>query len=91
MKAYSGETHVNVGVGQDVTIRDLAETIAEVVGFTGNFQYDASKPDGAPRKLLDASRLAALGWVAKTELRQGLARTYEWYLANASGRPAPGA
>ena len=82
MEVYSGESHVNVGVGKDMTIRELAKTIAEVVGFVGDFRYDASKPDGTPRKLLDVSRLTALGWTAKTELHEGLRRTYEWYLGN---------
>ncbi len=80
MKNYSGESHVNVGTGTDVTIRELAETVAEVVGFAGSFRYDASKPDGTPRKLLDVSRLASLGWRATVDLREGLRRTYEWYL-----------
>ena len=75
---YSGEPHINIGTGQDVTIRELAETIAEVVGYTGEFRYDASKPDGMPRKLLDVSRLRALGWSATTGLHEGLAKTYDW-------------
>jgi GDP-L-fucose synthase len=82
MKSYSGESHVNVGTGSDVTIRELAETVAEAVGFTGGFQYDASMPDGTPRKLLDVSRLASLGWRTAVDLREGLRRTYEWYLAH---------
>lgn len=82
MAVYSGESHVNVGAGKDLTIRELAETIAQVVGFVGDFRYDASKPDGTPRKLLDVARLTALGWTAKTELHEGLRRTYEWYLEN---------
>ncbi len=82
MKNYSGESHINVGTGTDVTIRELAETVAEVVGFAGTFRYDASKPDGTPRKLLDVSRLASLGWRATVDLREGLRRTYEWYLAH---------
>ena len=79
MKHYSDEPHVNVGTGSDVTIAELAETIARVIGWQGKFRYDASKPDGAPRKLLDVSKLAALGWRAKTPLEQGLAQTYGWY------------
>ncbi len=82
MKVYSGDPHVNVGTGKDVTVRELAETVAEVVGFTGGFAYDTSKPEGTPQKLLDVSRMAGLGWVAGTDLRTGLRRTYEWYLAN---------
>jgi GDP-L-fucose synthase len=79
MKHYSDEPHVNVGTGSDVTIAELAETIARVVGWQGQFRYDASKPDGTPRKLLDVSKLTALGWRARTSLEQGLARTYDWY------------
>jgi GDP-L-fucose synthase len=80
MKAYSDEPHVNVGTGTDVTIDELARTVCEVVGFRGERRYDAGKPDGAPRKLLDVSRLHKLGWRAKTPLRDGLARTYDFYL-----------
>ena len=79
MKAYSDEWHVNIGTGEDVTIDELARTVCEVVGFQGERRYDASKPDGAPRKLLDVSRLNALGWHAQTPLRDGLARTYDFY------------
>jgi GDP-L-fucose synthase len=80
MRNYSDEGHINVGTGTDVTIRELAETVAEVVGFEGGFAYDSTKPDGTPRKLLDVSRLSALGWQAKTALRDGLAETYDWFL-----------
>ena len=76
---------VNVGTGEDVTIRELAATVMEVVGFTGEIVFDASKPDGTPRKLLDVSRLAALGWRASTGLRDGIARSYADFL---SARPA---
>jgi GDP-L-fucose synthase len=79
MVHYSDEPHVNVGTGSDVTIAELAETIARVVGWQGRFRYDASKPDGTPRKLLDVSKLTALGWRAKTPLEQGLAQAYGWY------------
>ena len=72
-----------VGSGSDLTIAELAETMAKVVGFAGRFVYDASKPDGTPRKLLDVSRLAALGWQARIPLEDGLRRTYDWYKANA--------
>jgi GDP-L-fucose synthase len=68
---------VNVGVGADVTIREIATQIAELVGFDGRIEFDPSKPDGAPRKLMDCRRLNALGWHAKTPLRAGLARAYE--------------
>jgi GDP-L-fucose synthase len=67
---------VNVGTGTDVTIRELTELVAEVVGYRGRIAWDAAKPDGTPRKLLDVSRLAALGWRARVDLRDGVARTY---------------
>jgi len=75
-------SHINVGVGEDVTIRELAETVKDVVGFRGQIRFDTSKPDGTPRKLLDVSRLRALGWQARTDLRSGLKQTYDWFLAN---------
>lgn len=75
-------SHVNVGTGLDCTIRELAETVAQVVGYEGRLVFDISKPDGAPRKLLDVSRLRALGWVASISLKEGLHDTYEWFLAN---------
>lgn len=80
MKHYDGETIINVGVGEDITIRELAEVIREVVGYTGKIVFDPSKPDGTPRKLLDVSRLHALGWKAKIPLREGLEQTYRWYV-----------
>jgi GDP-L-fucose synthase len=73
-------SHVNIGTGIDVTIRELAETISEVVGFNGAIHFDSSKPDGAPRKLLDVSLINKLGWRASVGLREGLASTYSWYL-----------
>ncbi len=73
-------SHVNVGVGDDVSIRELAETIQAVVGYSGEIRFDRTKPDGTPRKLLDVRRLEALGWKARTGLREGLARTYDWFL-----------
>ena len=82
MKVYSDEEHVNVGTGEDVTIRKLAELICQVVAFEGELAFDAGKPDGAPRKLLDVSKLKGLGWQAKTPLAEGLADAYEWYLEN---------
>lgn len=80
MQTYSDAEHVNVGTGADVTIRELAETVCRVVGFEGTLTFDASKPDGTPRKLLDVSKLAALGWRAQTTLQEGLEKTYRWYL-----------
>ena len=82
MEHYAGEQHVNVGTGRDMTIAELAETIREMVGFRGRLTYDRSKPDGAPRKLLDVTRLTRLGWQAKIELRVGLESTYRWFLDN---------
>ncbi len=76
---------LNVGCGQDLSIRELAQTVAAVVGFEGELVFDASKPDGTPRKLLDVSRIARLGWRARTGLAQGIASAYQDYL----GRPAP--
>lgn len=73
-------SHINVGTGIDCTIRQLVETVAKVVGYSGHIAFDASKPDGAPRKLMDVSRLAALGWTAGTSLEEGLASTYQWFL-----------
>lgn len=75
-------SHINVGTGVDCIIRELAETMAKVVGFTGQVVFDASKPDGTPRKLLDVSRLADLGWRYSIELEQGLRKTYQWFLTH---------
>lgn len=86
MKNYSGESHVNVGTGVDVTIKELAETVAEVIGYAGDLQFDQSKPDGPPRKLLDVARLTGLGWTASTELRQGLELTYGTFLSDMKER-----
>ena len=75
-------SHINVGTGVDCTIRELAETVAKVTGFTGRLSFDASKPDGAPRKLMDVSRLKALGWQADIGLEDGLRDAYGWYVEN---------
>ncbi len=75
-------SHINVGTGKDCTIREMAETMAKVVGFEGEVVFDSSKPDGTPRKLMDVSRLASLGWKYKVELETGLRNTYQWFLAN---------
>jgi GDP-L-fucose synthase len=80
LKHYSQDQHINVGTGEDLEIGELALLVADTVGFRGRIRYDRSKPDGAPRKLLDVSRLAALGWRAKTPLREGLARSYQWFI-----------
>ena len=73
---------INIGSGVDCTIRELAETVARVTGFTGKLTFDASKPDGTPRKLLDVSRLRSLGWQATIPLEDGLRDAYRWYLDN---------
>jgi len=73
-------SHINVGTGVDCTIRELVETVAKVTGYEGAISFDVTKPDGAPRKLMNVSRLADLGWVYKTSLEQGLKTTYEWFL-----------
>lgn len=75
-------SHINVGTGVDCTIRELAETIANVTGFAGRLTFDSSKPDGTPRKLMDVSRLNSLGWRASIELEQGLKDAYQWYVDN---------
>jgi GDP-L-fucose synthase len=80
MGRYEEEMWINVGVGEDITIQELAEMVKEIVGFRGRIVYDPSKPDGTPRKLLDVSRLFALGWRPRVSLREGLERTYRWYL-----------
>lgn len=82
LKHYSGYEHVNIGSGEDVTILELAETVCEVVGFKGEIVKDTSKPDGTPRKLMSADRLRAMGWAPKIGLKDGIAQTYEWFLAN---------
>ena len=79
LEHYDDPQTINVGTGQDVTIRELAETIAAATGFTGEIDWDTSKPDGTPRKLLDVSRLAALGWKASIRLEDGVRDTYRWY------------
>lgn len=75
-------SHINVGTGVDCTIRELAETVAKVTGFKGRLEFDATKPDGTPRKLMDVSRLADLGWKANISLEDGLRDAYQWYLNN---------
>jgi len=80
MKHYSAEQHINVGTGVDISIADLANLIARIAHWRGSFHYDKSKPDGMPRKVMDVSRLRALGWSPRTELEQGLARAYQWYV-----------
>jgi GDP-L-fucose synthase len=79
LKTYDEEPIVNIGWGEDVTIRELAETVADVAGFKGRLVFDPSKPDGTPRKLLDTSRLTSLGWKPKIKLRAGIEQTYAWF------------
>jgi GDP-L-fucose synthase len=76
MKCYSDLQFLNIGTGEDITIADFARLVAEVVGFGGKIEFDVSRPDGAPRKLLDVSRINALGWRARTPLRGGLQQMY---------------
>jgi len=80
MQNYSEAEIVNIGIGEDLTITELAIIIKEVVGFTGIIEYDTSKPDGTPRKLVDVSKINNLGWKAKISLRQGIENTYQWFL-----------
>jgi GDP-L-fucose synthase len=85
LERYDAPEPINVGVGEDLTIRELAELVVSVVGFDGRLRFDTSKPDGTPRKLLDVSRITDLGWKPAIDLRQGIASTYEWFLANGPG------
>jgi GDP-L-fucose synthase len=82
LKHYDSPDTINVGTGTDVTIRDLAETIADVIGWEGKLLFDASKPDGTPQKLLDVTRLTNLGWHSTTGLRKGIANAYQWFVDN---------
>ena len=89
LENYDSPEIINVGWGRDVTIRELAELICEVVGFKGSLAFDPSKPDGTPQKLLDTSRLQALGWRPTIGLREGLERTYRWFLESRHAKPEP--
>ena len=82
MQHYDGEEIVNIGVGEDLSIAELAELVSKVVGFTGKIVYDADKPDGTPRKLVDVTRINGLGWRAGIPLEAGIRMTYEWFLEN---------
>jgi GDP-L-fucose synthase len=82
LENYDEEIAINVGVGEDVSIKELAELIQKTTGFEGEIEWDSSKPDGTPRKLLDVSRISALGWKAQISLEDGIRSTYEWYKAN---------
>jgi len=89
LKTYSGDEHVNVGSGEDLTILALTEMVCDVVGFHGEIVHDLSKKDGTPRKLMSADKLRALGWQPRIGLRQGLAETYQWFLENLAEEPVP--
>jgi GDP-L-fucose synthase len=80
MQKYDGEEHINVGTGVDVTIKELANTISSVVEFAGDIEWDTTKPNGTPRKVLNVDKIKALGWSSKISLREGIEKTYEWYL-----------
>jgi GDP-L-fucose synthase len=82
MENYDAEEIINVGTGEDLTIRELSEMVSKAVGYIGEISFDASMPDGTPRKLLDVSRLQALGWSPKIPLPQGIASTYAWFRKN---------
>ena len=84
MDNYNGRDRINIGTGVDVTIKELAELIKSITGYTGEVRWDTSRPDGTPQKLLDVSRLHALGWEHKTELTDGIKKTYDWYTAQHS-------
>ena len=88
LKSYSGAEHVNVGVGDDISIAEVARLVCDVVGFDGELKFQTDKPDGTPVKRLDVSRLHALGWKAKIDLEEGIARTYRWFLDNHVPEPA---
>jgi GDP-L-fucose synthase len=84
LKHYSDEEHVNIGVGYDVTIRELVGSIAKTVGIEGRVRFDTTKADGAPQKLMDSSRLLDMGWKPRTSLEAGLEKAYSWFLDNAA-------
>ena len=81
LENYDGDQHLNIGLGEDVSIADFARLVAHTVGYEGEIVFDARKPDGTPRKLVDTSRLTALGWQARTSLREGLSLAYRHFLA----------
>ena len=82
MQKYEGEEHINVGTGEDVTIKELAETIVDVVGYKNDYEWDTSKPNGTPRKVLNVDKIKSLGWEPKISLREGIESTYEWFKQN---------
>ena len=82
MEKYDSEEHINVGTGEDVSIKELAETIVDVVGYKNDYEWDTSKPNGTPRKVLNVDKIKSLGWEPKISLRKGIESTYEWYKEN---------
>ena len=82
MEKYDSEEHINVGTGEDVTIKELAETIVDVVGYKNDYEWDTSKPNGTPRKVLNVDKIKSLGWEPKISLREGIESTYEWFKEN---------
>ena len=84
MQEYDDEEHINVGTGEDVTIKELAETIVDVVGYKNHYEWDTSKPNGTPRKVLNVDKMKSLGWEPKIGLREGIESTYAWYKENAN-------
>ena len=82
MQEYEGEEHINVGTGEDVTIKELAETIVDVVGYKNDYEWDTSKPNGTPRKVLNVDKIKSLGWEPKISLKEGIESTYEWFKEN---------
>jgi GDP-L-fucose synthase len=84
LRTYDDEAIVNIGWGEDVTIRELAELVVSVIDYRGRLTFDTSKPDGTPRKLLDVGRLSALGWAPKIPLRSGIEQTYRWFRAHSA-------
>ena len=78
LKTYSGLTHINIGTGEEISIHELAQSVADTVGFNGKLVFDSSKPDGAMRKLLDATRMQKLDWSPSIQLKEGLKSTYKW-------------
>lgn len=82
MERYDDSEIINIGLGEDISINNLSALIKAIVGYEGDIVYDGSKPDGMPRKLLDVTRLNSLGWKAKTSLKDGIAKTYKWFVEN---------
>lgn len=83
MENYDGEEQVNIGTGEELTIKELAETVKAVVGFEGKLSFNAEMPDGTPRKLCNVTKLQSLGWKHQVELKEGIEKAYQWYLKNA--------